>query len=355
VTRATARIAAAALLLSGVATAGQPAHAATRLSRPAEQAISALQQLDRQFLNVKEGLYDVTGGQHEPQAALWPTSQALQGSIEVAQITGAPADLARVQRIIGSLHHYLAYNGVYHARVIPSLRYFDDNNWVALDLIDASQLLHDASLLTIAERIFKWDVSGWDSAKGGGIIWADGHSDRPTVSTAPAITIGIRLAAITHDSYYSTWAMRFYAWMNSVMRAPSGLYYDHIDPQGRIDRDTVSYNQGVMIDANLALAAYTHQAQYISQARAIAAATARAFPRPWRNRGNYAAFDALYFESLAHLNAVAPGAASMAPVQSYVNWEWPVASSTRANRSEDAMLEQTAFVIAAAAVSGHYL
>lgn len=295
----------------------------------------------------------VTGGQHEPQAALWPTSMVLEGAIGVAQITHAPADLARVRRIIASLHHYLAYNGVYHARVIPSLRYFDDNNWIALDLIDAAQLLHDPSLITTAERIFKWDVSGWDSAKGGGIIWADGHPDRPTVSTAPAITIGMRLAAITHDTYYSTWAARFYSWMNRVMRAPSGLYYDHIDAQGRIDKDYVSYNQGVMIDANLAYAASTHQAHYVNQAKAIAAATAKAFPGPWRNRGNYAAFDAIYFQALAHLNAMAPGSVSMAPVQDYVNWEWPVASSTRHSHDEDALLEQAAFVNAAAAISGH--
>ena len=350
VRQGSARLAALAVLLCGALMTARPAHAAGHLSRPAAQAVTALQQLDSEFFDARQQLYVVTGGQHEPEAALWPTSQTLAGAIAVAQITHAPADLARVRRIIGSLYHYRAFNGVFRARVIPSLRYFDDNNWIAIDLLDASQLLQDSSMLPTVERIFSWLVSGWDSAKGGGIIWADGHADRPTVSTAPAITIGFRLAALTHNSYYSTWATRFYNWMNAVMRGPNGLYYDHIDPVGKIDRDVVSYNQGVMIDANLAYAAFSGQAHYVNQAEQIAAATAKALPGPWRNRGNYAAFDAIYFQSLAHLDAMAHGAANLAPVQDYVNWEWPVASAARGNRSEDAMLEQSAFVLAATAI-----
>lgn len=309
-------------------------------------------QMDADFYNAGEGLYRVQGGAHEPEAAIWPTSQVLAAAIAVAKITHAPTDLARVRRIIGSLNHYVTPDGVYHARVIPSLRYYDDNNWVALDLLDASELLHDTSLVEPAKRIFAFLVSGWDAKDGGGIIWADGHADRPTVSTAPAITVGLRLAAITHNSYYRTWAARFYSWMNDKMRAPNGLYWDHIQYDGKVDKDIVSYNQGAMIDANVAYAALTGQSYYLGQAKRIAAAAAKAFPGPWRNRGNYAAFDAIYFQSLAHLNAAAPGAANLAPVRDYVSWEWPRAQASRSGHTEDDLLEQAAFVLSAAAANG---
>ena len=325
---------------------------AGQLSRPAQQAVAAMVLLDHEFLDPRNNLYVVTGGQAEPEAALWPTSQALAAAIAVARITHAPVDLARVRRIITALKAYRSPTGGYHARVVRSLRYYDDNNWIALDLLDAAQLLNDSSLLAPVTRIFAFLVSGWDAKQGGGIFWADGHPDRPTVSTAPAITIGLRLAAITHNPYYRNWAARFYAWMNAVMRAPNGLYYDHIDgTTGKMDKDFVSYNQGVMIQANVAYAALTGQSSYLRDAAAIARAAAHAFPGPWRDTGNYAAFDAIYFQSLRLLDDALPGAADLAPVRAYVNWAWPVASRPRTVLSEDAMLEQAGFVLSAAAVS----
>lgn len=347
---------AVALVLAVGCVRGAPANAraagATTRNLYAGRASAAMGQLDADFLSPQDHLYHVTGGQHEPQAALWPTSQALAAAIAVAGTSHAQEDIARVRRIIGSLKAYAGTpTGVYHARVVRSLRYYDDNNWIALDFLDAYGLLHDPALLTGAEEIFHWLTTGWDAKQGGGILWADGHADRPTVSTAPAITIGMRLAALTHDASYKTWALRMYAWENSTMRAPSGLYWDHIDAQGRIDKDIVSYNQGAMIDANLAAYHTTGQGRYLAEAKRIAAAMNAAHPGPWRERGNYAAFDAIYFQSLAHLDAASPGAASLAPVRSYVDWAWNMGRLPRVARTEDALLEQAAIVLSAAALT----
>ena len=341
-------VAVALLLIAAIGSA--PAHAARRLTAGQQEAVAAMARLDADFYDPQGGLYKVRGGAHEPEAALWPTSQVLAAAIAVAKITHAPADLARVRRIIASLGRFATPEGVYHARVIRSLRYYDDNNWVALDLLDAAGLLHDPSLIEPAKRIFSFLISGWDAKQGGGVFWADGHPDRPTVSTAPGITIGVRLSALVPSGPYSDWAGRFYAWMNSQMRGPQGLYWDHIQYDGQIDKDLVSYNQGTMIDANVAYAARTGQRSYIGVARRIAAAAAIAFPGPWRHRGDYAAFDAIYFVSLAHLAALSPGAANLAPPRDYVRWEWPTASASRPARSENDLLEQAAFIQTAAAV-----
>jgi predicted alpha-1,6-mannanase (GH76 family) len=320
----------------------------------ASAATVAMNRLDADFYDAHAGLYRITGGQHEPYAALWPTSQVLNGAIGVARLTHAPADLARVRRIIASLQVYATTDGAFHARTIRSLRYYDDNNWVALDLLDAYALLHDQDDLTLAERVFAFLVSGWDAKHGGGIIWADGHPDRPTVSTAPAITVGLRLAAVTHQASYRAWAQRLYDWENSTMRAPNGLYWDHIQADGKIDKDIVSYNQGVMIDANVAFAALTAQGHYLAEARRIADAASRALPGPWRDHGRYAAFDAIYFQALAHLNAASANAASLAPARDYLTWAVPTAQASRPanSRTEEDLLEQAAFVITATSVGG---
>ena len=138
------------------------------------------------------------------------------------------------------------------------------------------------------------------------------------------------------------------------MRAQNGLFWDHIQGDGKIDRDIVSYNQGVMIDANLAYAALTGQGHYLTEARRIASAAATAFSSPWRNRGNYAAFDAIYFQALAHLDAVSANGASLNPARDYLQWAWPVARAPRSarTRTEDGLLEQAAFVIVAVAAAG---
>ncbi len=331
-------------LLAGVG--GARAHGAR--SAYAGEAVAALDRLDVEFYDAPAGLYRVTGGQHEPYAALWPTSQVLSAAIAVAAQTGAAADLARVRRIIGSLHVYAATGGGYHARIVRSLRYYDDNNWIALDLLDAYGLLHDSSYLTTAEHVFAFITTGWD-AQQGGIIWADGHQDRPTVSTAPAITIALRLAQLTHESSYLSWAHRLYDWENAHLRAPNGLYWDHILANGTVDKDFVSYNQGVMIDADLAFARATGQSSYATDARLIAAETAAAFAGPWRDRGQYAAYDAIYFQALSHLAAASPGSVTLAPVRDFVSWEWPVANASRpaSQREEGGLLEQAAFVLAA--------
>ncbi len=347
---------AAQAVLRAAQVAREPVATGMNKAAALAQATTALHLLDKEFLDSHMLLYRTTGGAHEPWAALWPTSQVLAAAIDVATLTHKAADLARVRRIIDQLRYYRAPGGMYMARATRSLRYTDDNNWIGLDLLDAYALVHDQQYLTDAEDIFTYLVSEWDTKKGGGIKWADGvgsHEDRPTVSTAPASTLGFRLAALTHKAYYRTWGTRFFTWENAHLRAPNGLYWDNLRANGTINTDFVAYNQGVMIDADLAYAGLTGNQQYVTTARQLAAATARAMPNPSLARGDLAAYDAIYFQSLLHLNAVGKGAASLAPVQAFATGEQPIALAPRAAaaRDEQGLLEQAAYVIATAVLA----
>jgi predicted alpha-1,6-mannanase (GH76 family) len=340
-----------ALFSAGIAV---PAEAAKPKLSVQQQATVAMQQLDRDFFDPHVGLYRASGGQHEPYIAIWPTSQVLSAAIGLARLTHAPEDVNRVRRIIASLHIYASPLGGYHARVVHSLRYYDDNNWVALDFLDAYTLLHDASYLSAAEKVFSYLITGWDANDGGGLFWADGHADRPTVSTAPAITVALRLAALTHVASYRDWAQRLYAWENRELSNGDGLFWDRIDGTGAVNRDIVSYNQGVMIDANVAYASLTGQQAYLAEARHTAAAAAVALHGPLHDHGRYAMFDAMYFKALASLNLASPGAASLSQATAYLEWAWPVASVSRvpSKRTEEDILEQAAFVVTAVALGG---
>jgi hypothetical protein len=357
ITRLASFICLACAATGGVGTlGGVTARAATANPLDARRAAVAMAQLDRDFFDAHRGFYTVTHIAHGPIASVWPTSQVLAAAIDLARLSHEREDMARVDRIIASLRGYLGPGGVDRTRTSAGRRFTDDNTWIALDLLDTYDMTRDASLLPPVERIFAFVVANWDTRHGGGLLWADGHLERCTASNGPAITVGLRLAAITGKAYYRTWADRIYAWENAQMRRPDGLYWDHIYADGRtVDRDIVSYNQGVMIDANLAYARLTGQRRYLGQARRIADAAARALPAPWRSRGMYANFDAIYVWSLAHLNAVQPGAAGMAPVQEYLTWAWPLARAPRvpAHRTEYDLLEQAGYVMEASALAGH--
>lgn len=316
----------------------------------------AMRQLVLGFYDPTLNLYRVTGGSNEPIAALWPTSQALAAAIQVARITQAPADEALVQRMIASLRQYAAGGGIYHSRIqswdakpIISPRYTDDNSWIAQDLLDAYAVWHDPATLTGAEQIFQFMVSRWN-VRYGGIIWKDDIPTRPIVSNAGAVVIGARLAMLTGQPAYGAWASRIYGWINSNLRDATGLYWDHINVNGTIDRDVVSYNQGLMIEANLALGTLTGLPVYLTEARRIAAATNAALPNLGQARGNNAGFAGIYFRALAALNVATHGAADLAPARQFVQSDAQAALAPRATHTQSDMLEQAAFVLTSAAL-----
>lgn len=357
--RALARyVAALAFCLSLTIVASPAAGAASDRAQTLADMTAAMQQLVIGFYDPTLNLYRVSGGKNEPIAALWPTSQVLAAEIGVARLTQAPADAALVQRTIASLHRYAAGNGIYHSRIeswnaqpIISPRYTDDNNWIALDLLDAYDLWHDPADLTGAEQIFQFAVSRWNG-KYGGIIWKDDIPTRPMVSNASTVVIGARLARLTGQPLYAAWASRIYGWINGNLRDTDGLYWDHININGTIDRDIVSYNQGLMIEANLALARLTGLPTYLAEARRIAAATATALPHLAQARGNDAGFAGIYFRALADLHAAAPRGVDLTPARQFVQSDVQAALAPRLTHTQSDLLEQAAFVITSAALAG---
>jgi hypothetical protein len=323
------------------------------VSRDAGLAVSALDRLDAEFLDPQAGLYTASGNINGPYAALWPTSQVLNAAIAVARITGAARDTARVRRIIGSLQQFGLANSGFRVGVSLTRRYYDDNGWVAIDLLDAYDLLHDPAMLTEAEQLFSFLTTGWDPLLGG-IRWATDRAEKPTVSTGPAIIVAARLAKLTGDPGYASWARRLLAWENANLRDPTGLYWDHILVDGTVDRDTVSYNQGVMLGALLALNKLTRQSTYFVAAERLAQLSEQALAGQRHSRGPYAAWDAIYYQALRTLADWPQGRVGMSQAQDFLAWaqSFAFASRTPAATDQSGLLEQAAYVITAATL-GH--
>src|SRR4029079_18905729 len=75
------------------------------------------------------------------------------------------------------------------------------------------------------------------------------------VSTAGAAVVALRLFQVTGDGAYRAWADRMVSGFDAALRDPAdGLYWDHVDAAGNIERTKWSYNQGLMALAHQLLA-----------------------------------------------------------------------------------------------------
>jgi mannose/cellobiose epimerase-like protein (N-acyl-D-glucosamine 2-epimerase family) len=274
-------------------------------------------------LSAPNGLFRESDGTY---AHAWPFSQALAAAISISTVTRSRVDVAEARRLVRLLPSYLD-EGVYDATVSApdgaGLQFFDDNEWLALDLVDAWHLLGDRSLLRRAERVFGWITSGWDGDSShpcsGGVYWADTAAirDRNTVTTANGAVLALELYQETGKPLYLTWGERMYSWVRSCLADDDGLLFDHLDRDGRVDRSKWAYNQGAMVAAASLLYRTTRASAYLSDATSVANRSLQYFDASGYAR-QPAIFVAIYFRYLRALDAVAAQPQIAAALSRYV-------------------------------------
>jgi uncharacterized protein YyaL (SSP411 family) len=185
-----------------------------------------------------------------------------------------------------------------------------------------------------AERIFELAVSGWDQdtthPRPGGVYWmqANRNNDRNTVSNMPAAELGLRLYQATRDSGYLSWALKMYRWTNRNLQDPGGLYYDHVDLQGNVDRSFYTYNQGVPIVVNVLLYRITHNPSYLRKASRIASAAYQYFIAGGRLQSQSLPFNAIFFKDTVVLESITGGKRFRAAMEAYGDWLWDQRDAT---------------------------
>jgi Glycosyl hydrolase family 76 len=317
-----------------------------KLHGNAARALISFEAMQRRYY-IGSGLYA-----GEPFSYLWPFSQALAATVTMAnvkgtaKIPGLPSKLAlEVHRRMVGLGAYLdttnsgasegtftstlaAFDGEVAPPVGPGgPKYYDDNDWIGIELARVYELTRKPAALGSAEAIMNFEMAGWSTeaqlACPGGIPFSNTveNGTRNTVTNAPAAELALQLFRITHKAQYLQFAQMAYEWVRTCLLAPNGLYADHIGRRGVVEDTFWSYNQGTMIGAGALLFQITGNRAYLEQARHTATAAA-AYYTPQRLREEIPFFASVYFRNMLYLDWVAHESRATAPAQAYVDHAW---------------------------------
>jgi hypothetical protein len=305
------------------------------------RALVAFEAMQKYFYIPGSGLY-----KGEPFSYLWPFSQSLAATVSVANIprSGISFSHELQARLVG-LNSYLDTNNsgaaegtytstlaAFDGTVAPpagpgGTKYYDDNDWVGLELVRLYQLTHQAALLGSAEGIMAFEMAGWQERPGlaceGGLPFSNALSngERNTVTTAPAAELGTLLYRFTHNLAYLQFAEKAYEWVRSCLQQPANLYADHIGNRGVVEPKLWSYNQGSMIGAGTLLYQATGNGAYLYQARQSAQAALGYFNNE-RLGSEIPFFVSVYFRNLLYLDSVTHDPPGPSIAQNYVNYAW---------------------------------
>ena len=323
-----------------------PAHAA----RPpdAARAVASYVAMERYLFDAQTHTY--------PEIDAWPLSQALSATIAVASIPGVRTDAAAHAQMGFRQLAPLRRGSLYEAAAGGSI-YYDDNEWIAQDLLDWNAFRHDPAFVARAQAIFAGVVRAWDGDSttpcAGGVYWTTdaGYRDRNTVSTANGALVGLRLYALTQRPVFLYWARRMLDWMNTCMLAPNGLYWDHVAPDGTVDPTEWSYNQGSPIAAYLLLYETTGDGSALARAEQLADGTLAAFSGRWL--AEPPEFAAIFFRHLLELAAVDGRARYVAAAQTYADTAWQTLRDPQTGLLSTGLLPQAAFVQLYARLAAH--
>jgi hypothetical protein len=131
----------------------------------------------------------------------------------------------------------------------PIDRYYDDNAWMVMALVETYEVLKDAKYLDRAEAALKYVLSGEDEKLGGGIYWRESdRASKNTCSNAPSAAACIAVYRHRKDPKYLAKARSIYDWTRKNLRDPEdGLYWDNMDLAGKIEKTKWTYNSGLML------------------------------------------------------------------------------------------------------------
>ena len=270
------------------------ASAATTRGNPA-RALLAFKTMQKNYYIQGTGLY-----RGEPYSFLWPFSQTMAATVSLAYIPGESKALAHELRVrMYGLERYFEAPSASSASepstapALPSFAgsvappigpggtsYYDDNEWVGIELARMYELNHEAFALEQAKQIMAFVMSGWKTtgpngkplACPGGVPFSNSPSNnsRNTVTDGPAAELGVQLYRITGEAQYLQFAEMAYAWVRRCLLNSENLYSDHIQNGGEVEPMVWSYNQGSMMGAGALLYQATHNSAYLFQARQTA-------------------------------------------------------------------------------------
>jgi hypothetical protein len=303
---------------------GHAPAASTPLAR-AEASFAALEKYDA--IPGGHGLLREAPGSAKVAPA-WSFGQALGAAIDLAGKTG---DASKARRMVRDLDEYKLGAG-YAPDIHPgagATRYFDDNGWIGLDLMQLYRQTKDPAVLARARSLFDGFVAHGQDASGG-VQWAEHEADpyRNMPATGSTAEFAAELYQATRDPKALAFAKKAEGFMWSRLREPDGTFADGVTDSGKKNDARYTYNQGVAIGTLTDLYQATGDETYLARAKETAAASLKAFPEDRLFKAQ-PPFNALYFKSLAALDKVAPDPSYRASLAGYLDRAWSQARDPR--------------------------
>ncbi len=262
----------------------------------AETAYAAL---ESQFRIVQTGFLRESSDQAQPTFN-WGLGVALSASNALA--VNNPKLVAKLKGDLAMVEKYWNQPGfdVQPGPTFPDDKYYDDNAWMVLALVESFELLKDPALLERAQAALDFCLSGHDQTLGGGVWWRQReHSSKNTCSTAPTAAACLAIYAHAKEERYLAQATQLYEWTRQKLMDPKDhLMWDHITTDGTVERTKWSYNTALMIRTARELARITKEPRYGTEQRQMERAAIKHWIKQDGSIGDEMPFAHLLFENL---------------------------------------------------------
>lgn len=222
-----------------------------------ELALTVQQRMDLDFWDAERRLYREAWSPREQlgqPAFNWGVGVLLSG------LNGlAPHDagaLARLREYLPAVERYWNPRPpVAGFDVLPDPggvdRYYDDNAWMVLALLETAQVTGEEKWVDWAEKSLLYVLSGEDEKLGGGIYWRESDkASKNTCSNSPSAVAALAVYRVTGKREYRDAAERLMRWtIKHLMDPADKLMWDHIDLAGNIEKTKWSYNTALTVRA----------------------------------------------------------------------------------------------------------
>jgi uncharacterized protein YyaL (SSP411 family) len=155
------------------------------------------------------------------------------------------------------------------------LKYVDDNSLTGvtyLEAYDVSTGSQQAKYLQAAQACADWIINSglWDNTFGGGFWWNTAKPVKSTQTNGLALQLFLRLYIITGQVVYHDWALQINNWLNTKMHdQATNLYIWQIESSGTVDKYIFTYDNAIMVEADLLYAKAMNDPSYVTKAQAL--------------------------------------------------------------------------------------